>query len=471
MNVVVLSGGFGNRLWPLSRQLMPKQFLKLFNGRSLFQMTIERNKQDAERFIIVTNDRHFFIAYDQIKELNLKKTIDLVFILEEEGRNTAASIAFASQYALNMSLEDSLIFVPSDHILEPISDYITCLSKGFEVSSDGFLTIFGVEPKNPSTGYGYIEVEVDDKDTYVFEVNSFREKPDFETAKKYIEYNRKKKGKRYYWNSGIFIFKPSVYMDELRRFSPDIYNESLKVFNGREIIENRIIRLKNMENIPSISVDYAVIEKSKKVKMVKASFNWEDVGSFDSLAESGIKTRDKVIELNCRNNFVYSDRYVATIDIEDTIIIDSNDALLLVKKGSSQKVKDVIDVLAQKEPKLLMYHSKVYRPWGTYEVLTEGKNYKIKRIVVNPGKRLSLQKHFHRNEHWIVVSGTAEIEVDGNKFLLRPNESTYIKMGHTHRLSNPGKIPVVLIEVQTGEYVKEDDIVRILDDYFNFFSN
>ena len=475
MNVVILAGGFGSRLWPLSRQLMPKQFLKIFKGKSLFQLTIERNKYDASKFIIVTNDKHFFIARDQIEEIELNKRPDVVFILEDKGRNTASSLAFASQFLVDLDSADGMLVVPSDHVISPLTDYRECIEKGYKCGSEGFLTVFGVKPESPNTGYGYIEVNRDKRDNSLdaFDVELFHEKPDLSTAQKYLSRNGENSVSKFYWNCGIFAFRPDVYLEELEKYAPDVHGKALSVFKDKEIINNNVVRLKNMKSVPFLSVDNAVLEKSKKVKMVEAKFHWNDMGSFDALAELEQEAdfKENILQLNGEGNFIHSEKFVATIGMEDTIIVDSSDALLVVKKGLSQKVKELVSILAQKEPKLLKYHSKVYRPWGTYEVLTEGKGYKIKRIVVNPGKRLSLQKHFHRNEHWIVVSGTAEIEIDGNKFLLRPNESTYIKMGQLHRLSNPGKIPVVLIEVQTGEYVEEDDIIRVSDDYFSFSPN
>jgi mannose-1-phosphate guanylyltransferase len=262
------------------------------------------------------------------------------------------------------------------------------------------------------------------------------------------------------------MFKAGVYLKELKKYSLDVYEGVMKSYKNRQIINNNQIRLKEMKNIPDISIDYAVMEKSKNIKVIKSEFEWNDVGSFDSLIKE--INSDKALEINSKNNFYYKDdnkKVIAAIDIEDLIVIDTKDSLLITKKGSTQKVKEIVNQLKKENIELTRSHIKIYRPWGTFENLMDENGYKIKRIVVKPGKRLSLQKHFHRSEHWIVVSGTAEVIVGDKKYLVRPNESTYIKMGEIHRLSNPGKIPVVLIEAQVGEYTGEDDIIRLEDDF------
>ena len=261
------------------------------------------------------------------------------------------------------------------------------------------------------------------------------------------------------------MFKAGVYLEELKKHSIEVYEEVLKSYEKKQIINENQIRLKDMQNIPDISIDYAIMEKSKKIKVVKSNFEWNDVGSFDSLINE-IDSK-KAIEIDSENNFYYSDekKVIATIGLEDLIVIDTKDALLISKKNQTQKVKEIVNKLKKENKEITKTHSIVHRPWGTYETLINDNGYKIKRIVVKPGKRLSLQKHFHRNEHWIVVSGTAEVQVGEKTYLVRPNESTYIKMGEIHRLSNSGKIPVVLIEAQVGEYTNEDDIIRLQDDY------
>ena len=441
---IILCGGSGTRLWPLSRKLMPKQFLKIFDGESLFQKTIKRNKNLVDKIEVITNEEQYFIALDQAEEIGVNPK----FIIEEIGKNTAPAIAFA---ALESDSEDILFVTPSDHLIKNEEKYKEAVKKAKELAVKGYLVTFGINPNEANTGYGYIEANGED-------VVKFHEKPDLKTAKEYL-----KKG-NFYWNSGMFMFKAGVYLEELKKYNPKLFDDIVKSYEKSKKSEN-LVRLKGMEEIEDISVDYAVMEKSKKIKVVRSEFDWSDVGSFDSLSEE-IESKE-AIEIESEDNFYYTDgdKVIATIGLKDYLIVDTKDALLISKKGESQKVREVVKRLRKEKQELLESHTIVHRPWGTYETLIEDNGYKVKKIVVKPGKRLSLQKHFHRNEHWIVVSGTAEVEVGEKSFILRPNESTYIKMGEKHRLSNPGKILLVIIEVQVGEYTGEDDIVRIEDDY------
>ena len=450
---LILCGGSGTRLWPLSRKLMPKQFIKLFDDKSLFQLTALRNSSICKKTMIITNNEHYFLAYDQLEELDNKEfnLNECKFLLEPVGKNTAPAIALACMEAD----ENSIIFVtPSDHLIKDNEKYINAVKKAKEFANEGYLVTFGIKPTYPESGYGYIESKG-------FDVLKFHEKPDIKTAENYLE-----KG-NFYWNSGMFMFKAGVFLKELKKHSPEIYEKTLQAYNNKKEHNNSYsqirIPFKYMDEIPEESVDYAVMEKSDKIKIVPSEFEWNDLGSFDSLIKE--IDSDDGIEVESENNFIYSDRTVAMVDVNDLIVIDTKDAILISKQGSSQKVKEVVNKLKREKPELLNAHTKVHRPWGTYETLIEDDGYKIKRIIVKPGKRLSLQKHFHRSEHWIVVSGTAEVTIGEKTFLVRPNESTYIKMGEVHRLSNPGKIPVVLIEAQVGEYTGEDDIVRLEDDF------
>ncbi|MEO1958624.1 MAG: mannose-1-phosphate guanylyltransferase/mannose-6-phosphate isomerase, partial [Nautiliaceae bacterium] len=421
-----------------------KQFLKIFDGESLFQKTIKRNKNLVDKIEVITNENQYFIALDQVEEMGVNPK----FIVEEMGKNTAPAIAFG---ALESDSEDILFVTPSDHLIKNEEKYKESVNRAKELAKKGYLITFGINPNEANTGYGYIEANGED-------VIKFHEKPDLKTAKEYL-----KKG-NFYWNSGMFMFKAGVYLEELKKYNPKLFESVLRSYEKSKRSEN-LVRLKGMEEIEDISVDYALMEKSNKIKVVKSEFDWSDVGSFDSLSKE-IKS-EEAIEVESAGNFYYTDsnKVIATIGLKDYIIVDTKDALLISKKGESQKVREVVKKLKKEKQELLESHTIVHRPWGTYETLIEDNGYKVKKIVVKPGKRLSLQKHFHRNEHWIVVSGTAEVEVGDNKFILRPNESTYIKMGEKHRLSNPGKIPLVIIEVQVGEYTGEDDIVRIDDDY------
>jgi mannose-1-phosphate guanylyltransferase len=454
MTNIILCGGSGTRLWPISRTLLPKQFVKLFSNKSLFQLTVERNIKLCKSQFIVSNSEQYFLALDQLEELN---KLNNKYLLEPMGRNTAPAIALA---CMALDYDEIVLVTPSDHLIKDEKEYEKVLKKAKEFAKDNKLVTFGITPTFAETGFGYIETLNE------FDVKAFHEKPDFETATSYL------KAGNYYWNSGMFCFKAGVFLDELEKYSPEIYNQSLNAFNNAN--KNEIIRIKHedMIAISEDSIDYAVMEKSDIVKVIPSNIDWNDVGSFDALFEelpkdkNGNTKNDNHISIDSKNNLVYGvERKIATIDVEDLIIIDTGDALLVSKKGSSQKVKKVVEKLKESNSQLHNIHLTGHRPWGTYTVLEEANGYKIKRIEVKPGSRLSLQKHFHRNEHWIVVSGTATVTVGNEKKYVRPNESTYIKMGEVHRLENEGKIPVVLIEAQVGEYTGEDDIVRIDDDF------
>ncbi|MCX6072941.1 MAG: mannose-1-phosphate guanylyltransferase/mannose-6-phosphate isomerase [Campylobacterales bacterium] len=450
---IILCGGSGTRLWPISRTLMPKQFVKLFDDKSLFQLTVERNNSICNKQFIVSNTEQYFLALDQLGELH--KTTDK-YLLEPIGRNTAPAIALA---CMELDPQEIVLITPSDHLIKDQDAYLQVVTRAKELASQDYLVTFGITPAFAETGFGYIESDGD-------EVISFKEKPDVITAQEYVNAGN------YYWNSGMFCFKAGVFLDELQKYSPKIY-DSCKIALAKADT-NGLTRIKHedMIAIPEDSIDYAVMEKSDRVKVVASNIGWSDVGSFDALYEelpkdaNGNTSCDNHISIDSKNNLILCDgRKIATVDVEDLIIVDTGDALLVSKKGSSQKVKKVVAELKNRKSEMHNIHLTAHRPWGTYTILEDTPGYKIKRIVVQPGQRLSLQKHFHRSEHWIVVSGTATVTVGEHSMLIRPNESTYIKMGEIHRLTNEGKIPVVLIEAQVGEYTGEDDIVRITDDY------
>ncbi|PHQ55913.1 MAG: mannose-1-phosphate guanylyltransferase/mannose-6-phosphate isomerase [Sulfurimonas sp.] len=453
MTNIILCGGSGTRLWPISRTLMPKQFVKLFDAKSLFQLTVQRNAKVCDSQFIVSNAEQYFLALDQLEELNQTSN---KYLLEPVGRNTAPAIALA---CMALDKEEMVLVTPSDHLIKDETEYAKVLEQAKVLAHQDNLVTFGITPTFAETGFGYIESAQDNA------VRAFHEKPDFQTATSYLEAGN------YYWNSGMFMFKAGVFLEELKKYSPEVYETSLKALDNSA--QDTMIRIKHedMLSIPEDSIDYAVMEKSSIVKVIPSSIDWSDVGSFDALFEELPKDEnnntinDKHIAIDSKNNLIYGhDKYIATIDVEDLIIVDTGDALLVSKKGSSQKVKQVVSEL-KKTTQLHNIHLTGHRPWGTYTVLEDRPGYKIKRIEVKPGKRLSLQKHYHRNEHWIVVSGTATVTVGDQVKLIRPNESTYIKMGEVHRLENQGKIPVVLIEAQVGEYTGEDDIVRLEDDF------
>ncbi len=452
MTNIILCGGSGTRLWPISRTLMPKQFVKLFDDKSLFQLTVERNSKVCDNQFIVSNVEQYFLALDQLEELEKSNN---TYLLEPIGRNTAPAIALA---CMALDKEEIVLVTPSDHLIKDENEYSKVLARAKELAQENYLVTFGITPDFAETGFGYIEANGED-------VKAFHEKPNKQIAQSYVDAGN------YYWNSGMFMFKAGAFLEELQKYSPAIFEGSKNALENASTNKMTRIKYNDMLNIPEDSIDYAVMEKSQKVKVVASDIDWSDVGSFDALYEelpkdeNGNSLNDKYIPIDSKNNFIHSkNKYIATIDVEELVIVDTGDALLVSKKGSSQKVKQVVAEL-KKTTDLHTIHLTGYRPWGTYTILEDTIGYKIKRIEVKPGKRLSLQKHFHRNEHWIVVSGTATVTVGNTTKLIRPNESTYIKMGEIHRLENKGKISVVMIEVQVGEYTGEDDIVRLEDDF------
>ncbi|MDY0052210.1 MAG: mannose-1-phosphate guanylyltransferase/mannose-6-phosphate isomerase, partial [Aliarcobacter sp.] len=397
MTNIILCGGNGTRLWPISRTLMPKQFIKLFDDKSLFQLTVQRNSKLCDSQFIVSNAEQYFLASDQLQELD--KTNNK-YLLEPVGRNTAPAIALA---CMELNYDEVVLVTPSDHLIKNEIEYAKVLKKAKEFAKENKLVTFGITPTFAETGFGYIETINE------FDVKAFHEKPDLETATSFLEAGN------YYWNSGMFCFKAGVFLDELEKFSPEIYNQSL--IASKNAIKDEIIRVKHddMIAIPEDSIDYAVMEKSSIVKVIPSNIAWSDLGSFDALYEELPKDKDgntvnkNHINIDSKNNLIYGkDRKIATVDIEDLIIVDTGDAILISKKGSSQKVKKAVN-LVKLNSELHNIHQTAYRPWGTYTVLEDTLGYKIKRIEVKPGCRLSLQKHFHRNEHWIVVSGTATV--------------------------------------------------------------
>ncbi len=470
MTNIILCGGSGTRLWPISRTLMPKQFVKLFDGQSLFQLTVERNHHICNRQYIVSNAEQYFLAVDQLNEMQFRRNN---FLLEPVGRNTAPAIALA---CFDFDAEDVVLISPSDHLIKDQEAYVKVVNRAKELADEGYLVTFGIKPEYAETGYGYIEADGEN-------VKAFHEKPGVAVAKTYFDAGN------YYWNSGMFCFKAGLFLDELKEYAPDIYTASLQAYENakRDDVNanstlgyDDMVRIMHddMAAIPEDSIDYAVMEKSNKVKMVASDIDWSDLGSFDALYKelpkdddnnAFILTGEKEVQApimdNASNNLIVSDKLVSVIDVDDLLIVDTSDALLISKKGSSQKVKKVVNILKEKDSELSDIHVTAHRPWGTYTILDELESYKVKRIVVKPGKRLSLQKHFHRSEHWIVVSGTATVTRGEDEYLVRANESTYIPMGEIHRLENVGKIPLVMIEAQVGEYLGEDDIVRISDDF------
>ncbi|MEJ2496605.1 MAG: mannose-1-phosphate guanylyltransferase/mannose-6-phosphate isomerase [Sulfurovaceae bacterium] len=454
MTNIILCGGSGTRLWPISRTLMPKQFVKLFNDKSLFQLTVERNSKVCEGQFIVSNLEQYFLALDQLEELH--KTNNR-YLLEPLGRNTAPAIALA---CFGLPEEEIVLVTPSDHLIKDEVAYKKVLKEAEKLAGEDYLVTFGITPSFAETGFGYIEANGEN-------VNAFHEKPDLDTATGYLEAGN------YYWNSGMFCFKAGIFLEELKKYTPNIYETSRKAFDNAEQVTDNQSRIKDdfMCAIPEDSIDYAVMEKSDKVKVVASDIGWSDVGSFDSLFEELPKDKNdntlnpNHISIDSHNNLIYgNERKIATIDIEDMIIVDTLDALLVSKKGSGQKVKEIVKEV-KKDTQLHNAHLTGYRPWGSYTILEDKEGYKIKKIEVKPGKRLSLQSHKFRNEHWVVVSGKATITLNNDIFILNENESTYIKAGAKHRLANETDKILVIIESQVGSYTGEDDIVRYDDDF------
>ena len=466
---VILCGGSGTRLWPLSRQSFPKQFLSLTSDDkdSLLQKTIKRisNLQKISSPILVCNEEHRFLVAEQIRGINIK---NFSILLEPFGRNTAPAIAISALKALEKNDDPIMLILSSDHEILNKEKFINSLNAGINYAKNEKLVTFGILPTSPETGYGYIKAAKPLTDNLqAIDVIEFLEKPNLERAKDLIE------DKRFSWNSGIFMFKAKTIIEEIEKYSPDIVKycqESLK--QSRNDLD--FIRLEKIsfEKCPNISIDCAVMEKTKKGTVLPLDANWNDIGSWQSVWEVSDKdkygnfTKGKTIIKNSKNCYLSSeDRLVVAIGLKDLIVVETNDAILVSNKSESQKVKEIVKILKDEKIPQGLKHRKIYRPWGHYKSIIEEDRWQVKLIEVKSGEKLSLQMHHHRSEYWIIVRGTAEVEVDDKTKILTENESIYIPLGSKHRLTNPGKIPLTLIEVQSGSYVGEDDIVRFEDKY------
>ena len=454
MKSIILAGGVGSRLFPLSREYYPKQFIK-FKAfeKSLFQLTFERTLKlsNIKDIYIITNEKHKFLVLGQIEELGYNFKEENILI-EPIGKNTLPAIYYGVKAIKERYGDDAVAVFPSDHLIKNEDEFVNTIKDGVKLA-DNYLITFGINPNKPHTGYGYIKPG--EKLDVGYKVEEFKEKPDLETAKKYIENG-------YLWNSGMFLFKTDIFEEEVKKYCLEVY----EAFKEEDI--NEVYR-----KVPDISIDYGIMEKSDRVAVIPINIKWSDLGSFDAIYdvfdkdENGNIIYGENIILNSKHNLLYTHggKLVSLIGIDDLIIVDTRDALLICNKGESQKVKDVVKYLKQKGDERVLFHKKVYRPWGLYEVLEEGRFYKVKKITVLPGKKLSYQLHYHRSEHWVVVKGMARVVIEGEEKFVRSGESIFVRSGLKHRLENPGKIPLEVIEIQVGEYLGEDDIVRFEDDW------
>ncbi len=462
---VILSGGSGTRLWPLSRETHPKQFINLVNDNSLLGDTVERVKglDDVKHLIVVSNEEHRFMVAGCLQtHNNLSKSS---IILEPVGRNTAPAIALAAYKAIEADADAVLLIMPADHVINDGPKFSDAVLKGKAAALDGKLATFGIVPDSPHTGYGYIQSGKQQGDWA--DVDHFVEKPDEETAKKYISSGD------YYWNSGMFMFRADRYLEELGKFNPEMIAVCrCSIENSSTDLDFTRVDAETFATSPDDSIDYAVMEKTDSAVVVTLDAGWSDVGSWSALwdihqqDEQGNVCKGDVITEDVNNSYIHSEsRLVAAIGIDNHVIVETNDVILVADKSRVQDVKKLVAQVKQQERHEHRFHKKVHRPWGTYEGITNSKRFQVKRIMVKPGSKLSLQKHHHRAEHWVVVQGTALITRGDEQLLLTEDQSTYIPLGTIHRLENPGVIPLEIIEVQTGSYLGEDDIVRLEDTY------
>jgi mannose-1-phosphate guanylyltransferase/mannose-6-phosphate isomerase len=471
---VILCGGSGTRLWPLSRSAFPKQFLVLSGKSTLFQQAVVRLQHLQSEHIklnntlIVTNEEHRFLVLDQLREM---KDVKAQLLLEPIGRNTAPALTLAAMQAMKDHEDPVLVVTPSDQIVQDQAAFTKSLHGAIESASSGSIVVLGIKPTKADTAFGYIRQDKIKDEHQTHKVMQFTEKPDADTAEKYI------KSGEYFWNGGMFVLRASVWLKAIQLFSPDIYKATLKAFTQKTEDDLFIRPDENLfKAIPANSIDYAVIEKCPlsnfEIKMVELDAGWNDLGSWDAVWQVGDKDKnqnvtygDTLLE-NTKNSLIYANhKLVSALGVDNLVVIETSDAIMIADRKQSQHVKIIVDKLHLQKREEQVLHRKVSRPWGWYDSLDEGENFKVKRIQVNPGASLSLQKHAKRAEHWVVVKGVAEVICNDKKITLKENESTYIPLGHTHRLSNPGQDILEIIEVQSGSYLGEDDIERFDDSY------
>ncbi|HUH56710.1 MAG TPA: mannose-1-phosphate guanylyltransferase/mannose-6-phosphate isomerase [Rhodanobacter sp.] len=462
---LILSGGSGTRLWPVSRKNLPKQFLALAGQGTLFQQAIARTRQlpQVAAPIVVASDDHRFLAADQLLESGID---DATIVLEPLARNTAPAIALGALQAIDRDADAVLLVLPADHLIGDTDAFAAAVEKALPLAEQGWLVTFGIRPDRPETGFGYIRHGEAVGDGY--HVDQFVEKPDLATAKSYVADGG------YDWNSGMFLFKASRYLEELAAHAPAMLT-AVREAHAKASVDLDFVRIDRdaFARVPDDSIDYAVMEKTRRAAVIPVSCAWSDIGSWSALWQTSVHDAQgnahdgDTLAIDTRNSLLRShDRHLlATVGVDDLIVVTTPDATLVAHRDAAQDVKKIVEQLKAAGRSEHSLHRVVHRPWGKYDSLEEGERFQVKRIVVKPGASLSLQKHHHRAEHWIVVSGTAEVTCDDKVFLLGENQSTYIPLGSKHRLRNPGKLPLELIEVQSGSYLGEDDIVRFDDVY------
>jgi len=466
----IMCGGSGTRLWPLSRATHPKQFISLMGKETMLQDTVKRLPQGCQSPIFISNEDHRFLVAEQIRQIDCKGSI----LLEPEGKNTAPAVALAAFKAISHSAEAVMLVLASDHVIKDVTSFHQAIEIAQNAIKQSKLVTFGIVPNKPETGYGYIkhnnshETSNSEKSSIGYsDVVNFVEKPDLATAKQYVTSGD------YLWNSGMFMFKAQHYLDELQQYRPDIYQACQQAMD--DVSEDLDFLRPNAEHFcqcPSESIDYAVMEKTKSAVVVPLDASWSDVGSYSALWETseqdanGNVCKGDVVTDNTSNSYLHSDhKLIATVGLNNIVVVDTPDAVLVADKSKVQDVKNIVTQLKASQRVETSFHRQVYRPWGSYDSIDMGERFQVKRIIVKPGAKLSVQMHHHRAEHWIVVSGTAQVTINNDTFLMTENESSYIPIGAVHALENPGKVPLEMIEVQSGSYLGEDDIVRFEDRY------
>ena len=462
---VIMCGGAGTRLWPVSRESMPKQFVALVDERSTFQQVLNRTREDPlfDRPIIITNSDFRFIVAEQMRECGVEGDI----VLEPIGRDSAMAVAVAALLAAKHNPSATLLVLAADHVVRDHAAFSSACRDAVSAAADGRIVTFGISPTFPATKYGYVQPGSALNGGAVLAVESFVEKPDAATARRYI-------ADHYLWNSGNFVFRADIMLGELLQFEPDIVKAAeAAVDSMTRDLDFLRLPAEAFAQAPKKSIDYAVMERTDLAAVVPVDCGWSDIGSWGAVWDvlghdsDGNSSTGSAVFLDCHNSLAHSDDAILTavVGLDDVVVVTTSDAVLVTSRDKSEQVKELVEQLKAQSREQAVRHLRVYRPWGYYQGVDSGSRYQVKRIVVKPGAMLSLQKHFHRSEHWVVVRGTAEVTIGSEIRTVHENESAYIPIGSVHRLANPGKIPLELIEVQAGSYLGEDDIVRLTDEY------